>query len=152
MGSTAKVVIGLVSILAAGYFVQPYRPVIVKGQSMEPTFEDGQLVFAVKEHRKPKVGDVVLVEKDGALLIKRVSMVGGDHYEETYVPYAHRWAILESPAVRRMVKRGVVPCRVRTIPDGQMFITGDNPDVSLDSRMFGLVPESAIRGFVLVGS
>ncbi|HWA84416.1 MAG TPA: signal peptidase I [Fimbriimonadaceae bacterium] len=142
----------MASLLAAGYLVQPYRPVIVNGQSMEPTFENGQLVFAVREHRKPKVGDVVLVEKDGSLLIKRVSMIGGDHYEEAYVPYAHRWTLIEAPAVRRMVNRGLVPCRVRTIPNGEMFITGDNAEVSLDSRMFGLVPESAIRGFINLGS
>lgn len=37
------------------------------------------------------------------------------------------------------------------IPDGYMFVIGDNPSHSTDSRSqeFGLVPESAIRGYVL---
>lgn len=149
MGSASKAVIGVVSLVTAAFLLQPYRPVIVKGHSMLPTFEDGQLVFAATTSRKPKVGDIVLVEKDGATLIKRVGMVAGDRYEEAYVPYAHRWAPLESPAVRKMVKNGRVPCRIRTIPPGEMFIVGDNPEVSLDSRLFGLVPESSIRGYVI---
>lgn len=150
MGSAGKAVIGVASLFTAAFLLQPYRPVIVTGQSMLPTFESGQLVFAERAFRKPKVGDVVLVEKDGSTLIKRVAMVAGDRYEEAYVPYAHRWAPLESPAVRKMVKNGRVPCRIRTIPPGEMFILGDNPDVSLDSRLFGLVPESSIRGYVIM--
>lgn len=115
---------------------------------MSPTYSDGQLVFATPMSRAPRVGEVVLVDKDGATLIKRVTMVGGDHYPEVYVRYAHQWDPVITPAIRRMVREGKTVSRIATIPDGQVFITGDNPDVSIDSRRFGPVPVSSIRGLI----
>lgn len=150
MSGITKVVIGLGTLLASAYLIQPYRPVIVRGRSMLPTFDSGQVVFAVPLSRVPRDGDIVLVEKDGMLLIKRVALAPGEKYLEAYVPLAHRWDhMTNAPAIRRMVRAGRIPCRMSTIPRGQMYILGDNPDVSLDSRNFGLVPIASIRGLVV---
>ena len=115
---------------------------------MSPTFHDGQLLFYLPMNRAPKVGDVVLVQHDGSTIIKRVAMVPGDKYREVYVTQAHCWAVMNSPGVNKMVREGVTPCRIRTIPAGEVFITGDNAAVSLDSRSFGPVPIGSIRGVV----
>jgi hypothetical protein len=36
----------------------------------------------------------------------------------------------------------------KTVPRGHFFLTGDNPDVSIDSRSFGAVPISLMEGRV----
>lgn len=45
---------------------------------MQPTYHDGDLILFLRAYRKPKTGDVVLVQKDGKLLIKRVAAVEGE--------------------------------------------------------------------------
>lgn len=58
---------------------------IVSGHSMEPTFQSGQtlLVSGIPYlFRKPKVGDVVVVNdpRDGRLLLKRLTKVDNEKY------------------------------------------------------------------------
>ncbi|MFI5386969.1 MAG: signal peptidase I [Fimbriimonadales bacterium] len=149
--STSKVVVGLCSVLTAAFLLQPYRPVIVRGQSMAPTFRDGQLVFSVPMNRKPRDGDVVLVEQDGATLVKRIALIEGDKYREAYVPLMKKWLRVDGYTLEMMVSRGLFPCRMATVPPGSMFLLGDNPDTSLDSRDFGFLPLSSIRGLVPIG-
>jgi signal peptidase I len=115
---------------------------------MTPTLRDGQFVLSEPLERKPKVGDIVLVDVDGATLVKRVAMVAGDKYTEAYVSFAHTWTMVRTAAQRRMVSKGLMQSRIRTIPEGQMYILGDNLDVSVDSRTFGLVPTESIRGII----
>jgi phage repressor protein C with HTH and peptisase S24 domain len=86
--------LGVVLLLAvAGYFaygevyfritgkhLNPDAIVDIKGDSMSPTYTDGQLVVYSKNNVKPKVGDVVVVycpdkcEID-ELIIKRVAVI-----------------------------------------------------------------------------
>ena len=46
----------------ATFLMQPYRPVFVSGDSMNPTFHNGEIVFAEPLTRAPRDGDVVLVD------------------------------------------------------------------------------------------
>jgi signal peptidase I len=151
MSNYLKKTLILVIVFAATYFAQPYRVVVVQGRSMSPTFADGQILVAKRLDHKPQVGDVVIMNRDGDTIIKRIARVPGDCIEEAYVPLMHRWIEIMTPATRSLVRRGVLACRVTRVPDGQVYVLGDNPDVSLDSRMFGTLPVASIRGFV-VGS
>ena len=116
---------------------------------MNPTFHDGQLVFSIPLERAPRDGDVILLEKDGATIIKRVSMAPGDCYQEAYEPRMHEWIRVITPAMKRLVRTGRLAGRTTQVPEGELYITGDNPQVSLDSRQFGFVPTSSIRGLVV---
>nr|WP_286174234.1 S24 family peptidase [Rhodobacter sp. NTK016B] len=49
--------------------------VAVKGDSMEPTLEDGDLVMADKQKRDPRYGGVYVIREDNALLVKRLAPV-----------------------------------------------------------------------------
>ena len=100
---------------------RPFRAVVAGG-SMEPTLHGGDHVLAVRR-RHVERGDVVVVsrpDRAGFELIKRVTAVGGDHVEG------------------------------RTLRDGELWITGDAPGASTDSRSFGPVRRDAVAGVVLI--
>ena len=44
---------------------------------------------------------------------------------------------------------GAARRRVETVPDDHVFLLGDNPSISIDSRSFGPVPETEIVGRVV---
>jgi nickel-type superoxide dismutase maturation protease len=48
-------------------------------------------------------------------------------------------------------ERGVGIKRLRSVaPDGSLWVQGDNPFGSTDSRQFGVIPAAALRGRVLL--
>lgn len=149
MNTITKLAIAFGPVVAASLYVQPYRPVIVTGHSMMPTFRSGQLVVATKLNRSPRDGDVVLANVEGSLVIKRITMVAGDRFQEVKVLSDSDWQIVSTPGERRLVRKGLLPCRTRTVPDGRVFLSGDNPMMSYDSREFGLVSTAAIRGLIV---
>lgn len=132
------------------------RPFGVPSSGMEPTIlKDDHILVDFRHYRdsKPKFCDVVVIRKDDLLLVKRVMAVGGDtiegkdgaiivngsRVEETYIEH------LGNPPVS-LNEFGPV-----SIPPGQLFVMGDNRDLSLDSRMpeFGLVKEQSVVGRAL---
>jgi len=141
--------LGWACVIAAGYLMQPYRAVIVRGNSMTPTYHNFQLLIASPLQRPPKDGDVVLVAKDGATLIKRISMISGDPYTQLYLPHTGEWVTVRTEAALNIAAKGLAPSRVEQVPAGKMYITGDNASVSYDSRMFGFVDTSSIKGIVV---
>jgi signal peptidase I len=78
--------------------------------------------------------------------IKRVVAIGGDTVRigaDAISVNGHKIPIAGAPspaAVRRRVER---------IPNGDVFLLGDNTRVSIDSRSFGPVPETDVVGRVL---
>ncbi|WP_051367189.1 signal peptidase I [Hamadaea tsunoensis] len=105
---------------------------IVDGPSMEPALRSGERVL-VRRTRRPRRGDVVLMRlpADGALLLKRVVAVAGDH-----LPAG--WA---APDLH-----GLGDARV---PGGSYVVLGDNSAVSTDSRYFGLVARDRLVGVMI---
>lgn len=107
-----------------------FRLVVTDGPSMEPTYSPGDLLLCVVPYRQPRDGDVILMEKDGMLMVKRISAVAGEAAPQT--------ADGDVQAVQ--------------IPEGYVFVTGDNAEESFDSRDegFGLVALEQIRGYILL--
>ena len=109
---------------------RPYR-VAIEGDSMAPGLRDGDWVVAIRP-RRVRRGDVVVVEDPrtaGFELVKRVLGVPGDWLE---VAGCHD----EGDAA------GLV------LGQDEYWVQGDAVDRSTDSRTFGPVPRSAIRGIV----
>lgn len=114
--------------LAAALWAQPYRPVLIVGRSMEPTLHEGSVRLGQRPLWPIRRGDVVVLSVAGTNLVKRVAGAPGDPY---------RPELSDSDLV---------------VPDGKLFVLGDNAEDSLDSREFGLVPLDAVRYVVERGA
>lgn len=125
----------LCAILFALAIVFNVRFVIASGSSMEPTYASGDVAICIRAFRAPAPGDVILFSKDGKLLLKRVAAVAGEIAAVDGTEYCY-W-------------ESQYPDCGGTVPDGCLFVCGDNSLTSVDSRNqdFGLVPVSSVWGF-----
>ena len=146
----------LIAVLIAFVIMTFIKPTIVKESSMQPTLYENNYIFLSKQayrFSEPKSGDIVvfhtnLTTNDGMekLLIKRVIALPGDiiNIADGYV-YVND-ILIEEPYILGGVTSGYVEHMV--IPDGKVFVMGDNRAVSIDSRTdrVGCVPIDQIIG------
>jgi signal peptidase I len=127
----------------------------VLGKSMENNFYDGEYLIADKisyRFNKPKRGDVVIFQKTETIdYIKRVIGKPGDTVEirdgHFYVngKYLDESAYLDSDVYTEpgnFLSEG----DIFTVPEGEVFLAGDNREHSSDSRSFGPVNLNVIKG------
>jgi signal peptidase I len=130
----------------------------VRQQSMRPTLEQNDRVLVSKlDYRfgPPEAGDIIVFNPptpDATIpYVKRIVAVGGDtidlrsgtlfvNGERVNIPQAQGNSQPQSPQVSYPF----------TVPDGQVFVMGDNRTFSSDSRTFGAVPVSNIIGKVIL--
>ena len=109
------------------------------------------------ERDRPQPGDVVLLPSpaDGTRLIKRVVAVGGDHvvFRQGHLMLNGRPAALDERGLVEQIGRQRVPVKLTSgggpdvelvVPPGHVYVVGDHRGNSLDSRVFGLVPENSV--------
>ena len=118
------------------FFALNFRIVVVNGPSMEPTYKNGDRLLMTTAYwlfGEIQKGDVVVVVRpSGELLIKRVVALAGEEVPRKY------W----SPLVYMMGGR---------VPEGHIFVVGDNLDRSEDSRQIGAIPLSYVQGKIVGG-
>jgi signal peptidase I len=117
---------------------------------MEPTIFRGEKFRVEVGSFQPHVGDLVLFEHDGMLIVKRVLAVAGDVVEGRNARVFVNGKRIDEPYVQHIGKpegplQAFGPVR---IPAGQLFVAGDNRDFSFDSRdpRFGLIHVSDVEG------
>lgn len=128
--------------VTAGLYMQPYRIMRFNGESMAPTYKNGEMLLYTDNVDQVKKGDVVLVKTENGVIVKRVSHVPGDIILLTKVGPVWR----EAPASTKPLR---LPTRWYRMPEGQIQVVGDNLSKSLDSRQFGSIPASSVIGKVL---
>ncbi len=115
---------------------------------MQPNLYVGYRVMTEKvtyRFQEPRRGDVVVVDpaQGAGCLIKRVVGVAGEVVE---VRGGHVWRDGEPIPEPWVTYYGGPDYPPREIPEGHVFIVGDNRSNSLDSRAIGPVPLEAIAG------
>jgi signal peptidase I len=145
---------GLVLLVLSVVGVLPVQMIRVGAGSMAPTLGAGDLVVIVRWPSSVDRWDVVVAEPAGPgsdRLVKRVVALGGESVaiEDGVLvvegtPVCEPWS---DPADQDGVWFG--PVRV---PDGEVFLLGDDRGDSIDSRAFGPVGEDRIAGRVVAGA
>jgi signal peptidase I len=150
------------SLLAALLLLLGFDAVAVQGPSMEPVLQDRQTVFVnrlayglrmpgrlgyILSWDEPSPGDLVVFRHPagGHLAVKRCLLGPGEPVRVTRDRlYAQERSFrVTPPVVRQLEGRDRVPA-------GHVFVIGENPAASSDSRDFGLLPISEIHGRVLI--
>lgn len=130
-----------------------FTMVIVDGRSMQHTLESGDKIIVTKMNYQPKDGDVVVVGKSeegySKPIVKRVIATAGQTLE---IDFENQQVIvdgkvLDEPYVSSETIEGTAEIP-SVIPEGYVFVMGDNRYISMDSRYkdIGLVRVEDIVG------
>lgn len=143
----------LALLLAQGiktFLVQPY---IVPTGSMIPTIQIGDRILANKlvywTGTEPAPGDVVVLDDPTGqfdMLVKRVVATGGQTIDLVDGSVVVDGEVAMEPYTHGLPSEPQVQSFPYEIPDGEVWVMGDNRTNSADSRSFGSVPAETIRG------
>jgi signal peptidase I len=143
-----------VAVVALGTGVVTARftvcdPLRVSSPSMAPTVCTGDVV--VVDHVGPRRGlavdDIVTFASpvDGSEQIKRVVALAGQRVGIADAVLEVDGLPVAEPYVDRATIDGVYFGPV-VVPQGSVFVMGDNRELSIDSRVFGALPIDAVDG------
>lgn len=124
----------------------------VRGDSMDPTLHSGEMVAYTRINMEYKKGDIVSVRiPSGEYYVKRIIATAGDTIDlkdgEVYLNGER----LDEPYIANPTyeQEGTVRYPF-TVQEGQLFVMGDNREVSMDSRTFGVVGRRQVKGKILI--
>ena len=144
----------LVLVLIFSFF---FRIIQVDGSSMVPTLVNGDKLIVWGAGYTPQRGDVVIVDSYtsyGKPLVKRVIAKGGDTVSIDYATgtVAVNGEVLQEDYIAEPTYLGYDVTFPYTVPEGTVFVMGDNRNQSLDSRStyVGCIDERDILGRVLL--
>lgn len=140
-------------ILILVVFVFAFRIVGVVGDSMNPTLQSGEWLAVKAINTTINRGDIVIVTQPNDInepLVKRVVAVGGDTIDIDFNrgDVKVNGEIIDEPYIKELTHRRGDFSGPITIPEGYVFVMGDNRNDSLDSRFnsVGLIDERYVLG------
>ncbi|MBB4823951.1 signal peptidase I [Sporosarcina luteola] len=147
--------------LAAIIRIFLFTPIVVDGISMMPTLEDGDrmivnkigytigspdrfdiVVFHAPE-QKDYIKRVIGLPGDTVEYRDDVLYINGEAYEEPYLEQ-YKKAVTDGPLTEDFTLEEKID--MNTVPEGYVFVMGDNRRKSKDSRHIGAVPIDEIIG------
>lgn len=131
----------------------------VEGESMDYTLRQNELLLVWSLGYSPRQGDIVILNKTTAdflgehAIVKRVIATGGQTVD---IDYAHGFVyvdgeLLDEPYIAGEMYLPATPHMMQThfeVPEGEVFVMGDNRNYSTDSRddRLGTIHEDYILG------
>lgn len=143
------VIIVIVVVLIRTFLV---TPVIVSGDSMDPTLKDKELLLLNKINYRVndiKRFDIVVIKLENKEIIKRVIGLPGEE-----VLYRSNTLYIDGHEIKNNYNFDTEDfslktiCNCTKIPEDKYLVLGDNRMVSADSRIMGLIDKDAIEGSV----
>ncbi|KON92125.1 signal peptidase I [Rossellomorea marisflavi] len=151
--------IALILVIVIRYFL--FAPIVVDGLSMTPTLHNGDRMIVSKFGTPDRFDIVVFHAPERKDYIKRVIGLPGDKieykddtlyingkaYEEPYLKDS-KVALQEGLLTDDFTLDEIID--QETVPDGEIFVMGDNRRYSKDSRHIGTVPLEEVVGITSV--
>ncbi|GAA0331676.1 signal peptidase I [Bacillus carboniphilus] len=156
---TKALIIAIAVAFIIRYFL--FAPIVVDGYSMMPTLNDQDRMIVNKfsyQFGKPDRFDIIVFKApEGKDYIKRVIglpgdtveyrndvlYINGDPYEEPYLD-TYKQDVIGGTLTESFTLEDVIGRE--TVPEGHVFVMGDNRRLSKDSRHIGPVPFEDILG------
>lgn len=138
----------LVAAVLAALFLGWFYPIRITGDSMEPALADGEIVLCdrlAKYWKLPSRGDMIAFSTEEGAFIKRIAALPGERVEIV----AGQVFINSVPLDESVYAHGGVDSfPPMYVPDGAVFVLGDNRVKIYDSRLeaVGCIPYSEITG------
>ncbi|MBO4404737.1 MAG: signal peptidase I [Treponema sp.] len=150
--------------IAAGFFLRcfVFDILIVKGKSMSPAIEDGDVIFINRlaygiavpfgstlftSWNEPARDECVIYLYNNNIVVKRCAACGGEPLEYSHdTGYTLRTGGKEYPLSKKQYR---LMSSIKQVPEGMILAIGDNAGVSVDSRDYGFVPVKNIIGRVI---
>ena len=161
LGGVLEFIVMLVVVLVCAFIVRAFvvAPYEIPSGSMEQTIMPGDMVLAEKLSFMVKgddvqIGDIVTFrdpENPQRTLIKRCIARGGDTIDlQDGKVYLNGIELIEDyvtePTYPLETAAGEIIEYPYTVPEGYIWVMGDNRTKSSDSRYFGAVPETSVTG------
>jgi len=150
------VIIAAAIVMPIRYFL--FQPFFVKGESMEPNFENGDYLIIDEisyRFQSPQRGEIIVFKYPGNIsqrFIKRVISLPG----ETIGIKDGEITIYKDGEAQILNESGYLSSSLFTqgnikisLKENEYFVMGDNRPFSYDSRRFGVVPGKDIIGRVI---
>lgn len=157
----------IVALLVRQFVVKTYQ---VSGISMQPTLQSGERLLVnrfIYRFSAPQIGQVVVLHPPlptSEDFVKRIVALPGETFvmrngqvyvdghlqPEPWEPRAWRDHFTGSRYVQGPQGNLVVDSQAIRVPAGMVWVLGDHRAVSEDSRYFGPVPITSLRGLVFL--
>jgi signal peptidase I len=147
-----QVVFIFVFLVVVLLFVTTFRMGIVHGNSMNPTYENGQVLLVRRRNMLSGPlhhNDVVFLRVNRDVIIKRIYRLPGEELGDSFFyndAAAYRSGLADY--YEQLPQPGGQPPRL-VVPEGFLVVIGDNLKESEDSRVFGPVAMRDVLGVVV---
>ena len=152
LGSAAALLLKLVvfAVLLIIFFGYVFGVTMNTSVGMQPSFRRGDMLLYFRMANRFAADDVVLIRYEGDLLPERVIALPGDIVDVTEDGLLVNGACVKEPkAVGETLRVGGAVEYPLTVPEGKLFVLGDNREYAADSRAFGCVDAETICGQVV---